>query len=248
MTFRDIIEFCTTEKREDINTLLSDHGADLTWDEIKNLRDESKNMLEEIDQMQAELPDGDRMHEAFDYYRDGVVYIQQSVSEVIKKKLEAEQTQAEKHLAVIHLHENGDDFYLTAELQNDFYSAASVYQNYMRQDIGSLTLDSLALNFTDYQCIDEVTHEILCDAMPNDNRITALIDFDFENNTLGVCESSDNAWRAYNLKDVSDAIQEAEHKIGMNLDERKNLFIEALQDKEILLEDEQEDNSPSMRM
>jgi len=49
--------------------------------------------------------------------------------------------------------------------------------------------------------IDADKYEYLCDRMPNDFRITALMDFDLDNETVSVCDSSDNAWpqATYNI-------------------------------------------------
>lgn len=92
-----------------------------------------------------------------------------------------------------------------------------------------------------------MTFSVLCNAMPNDPRITALVEFDFDHNTVSVCESSDNAWWTYNLKDVSTATYKAERKKGLPLDARHEIFATALEGKEITF-DEGEDESPDLQM
>lgn len=69
-----------------------------------------------------------------------------------------------------------------------------------------------------------MTFSVLCSAMPNDPRITALVEFDFDHDTISVCESSDNAWWTYNLKDVSTAMYKAERKEGLSLDARHEIL------------------------
>ena len=92
-----------------------------------------------------------------------------------------------------------------------------------------------------------MTFSVLCNAMPNDPRITALVEFDFDHNTVSVCESSANAWVSYNLKDVSAAMYKAERKEGLSLDARHEIFAAALEGKEITF-DEVEDESPDLQM
>lgn len=162
-------------------------------------------------------------------------------------ELESEQ-EAAMHFAVVHLHENGDDFLFTTELRHDFYSMAYLYQHELKDMVGTYTLDSLADRFGSYQAINAPTFSVLCDAMPNDPRITALVEFDFEHNTVSVCGSGDNEWRAYDLKDVSEAMCRAERKNGLSLVTRREIFNEALVGKEIEPEIETETDEPTLRM
>lgn len=172
-------------------------------------------------------------------------------------ELESEQEgtarEAARRFAVVHLHESGDDdFLFTTELRNDFYSMAYLYQHELKDMVGTYTLDSLADRFGSYQAINAPTFSVLCDAMPNDPRITALVEFDFEHNTVSVCGSGDNEWRAYDLKDVSAAMCRAERKNDLSLVTRREIFNEALVGKEIEpeigAETETETDEPTLRM
>ena len=165
-------------------------------------------------------------------------------------ELESEQ-EAARRFAVVHLHDSGDGFLFTTELRNDFYSMAYLYQHELKDMVGTYTLDSLADRFGSYQAINAPTFSVLCDAMPNDPRITALVEFDFEHNTISVC-GGDNEWRAYDLKDVSAAICRAERKNDLSLVTRREIFNEALAGKEIEpeigTETETETDEPTLRM
>jgi hypothetical protein len=48
--------------------------------------------------------------------------------------------------------------------------------------------------------------------MEHDERITALLEFDFDEGVISVKEQGDPEWRAYRLKDVSTAVYRAERK------------------------------------
>ena len=188
-------------------------------------------------------------------YKDFVPEDEQAAIEALIAKEQAEEkTERESkwRFSVIHFHEGSDDFHFITELRYDFYSAAHLYRNYMKDKVGKYTLDSLASMFGDYQVIDKPTYDILCDTMPNDRRITALMDFDFDNGTVSVCESSDNAWWTYCLKDVSAAMYRAERKSGLKLETRREIFMEALAGKEIDMDGAdpsiEESDSPNMQM
>ena len=73
----------------------------------------------------------------------------------------------------------------------------------------------------------------LCRAMPDDHRIAALMELDFDSGTISVCDNRENSWTTYSLKDVSTAIFKAERKSGLSSAVRQRIFNEALQDKAI---------------
>ncbi len=118
----------------------------------------------------------------------------------LEREREAAEREASRRFAVVHFHEGDDDFFFTSELRNSFYSIANLYRSTLKDEVGKYTLDSIAQsNFSGCQAINNMTFSVLCSAMPNDPRITALVEFDFDHNTVSVCESSDNAWWTYSL-------------------------------------------------
>ena len=143
------------------------------------------------------------------------------------------EAEAARRFAVIHFHEDGDDFHFTPDLRNTLYSAAYRYRNFLQEDVGKLTLDSLAVAFGEHQPIDDLTFSILCDAMEHDERITALLEFDFDSGIISVKEQADPEWRSYRLKDVSTAIYRAERRNGLSLQTREQIFEDALHGQEI---------------
>lgn len=166
----------------------------------------------------------------------------------LEREREAADREASRHFAVVHFHEENDDFFFTSELRNNFYSIANLYHSTLKDEIGKYTLDSIAQsNFSGSQAINDMTFSVLCSAMPNDPRITALVEFDFDHNAVSVCESGDSAWRTYNLKDVSAAMYRAERKEGLSLDARHEIFATALESKAIVF-DEGKDERPTMQM
>lgn len=195
------------------------------------------------------------LHELTDLYKNLVPEDERTEIESRIERETAEEKaaiEAARRFAVIHFHEGDDDFHFTSELRKDFYSAAYLYRKYLKDEVGKYALDSIAGHFGDYNPIDALTFSALCDSMPNNQRITALMDFDFDRGMVSVCESSDNAWWTYNLKDVSTAVYRAERKTGLRLETRREIFSEALAGKEIDIGSENqtlaEEESPAMQM
>lgn len=225
MTLQEIIGFCS-RRNQDINTLMSDDCmSKLSWCDLERIQNQAEAALEELDELKTTLSKGDSLLEVYDYYRQGILDTQKRVKQVADLKREQEKD----HLAAVHLHDQYDDYYLTAEFETGFYSAASIYHNYMREDVGKLTLDSIALNFTDHLMIDDVVFSVLCDAMPYDERLTELIVFDFEQDTMSISESDDNKMHTYALKDISAAVTMAEEKSGIHGVLRSKIFEETLE-------------------
>ena len=159
----------------------------------------------------------------------------EEIEALIRQKEAKAQREAEaaRRFAVIHFHEDGDDFHFTSDLRNNFYSAAYLYRNFMRENEGRLTLDSLARSFGVHQPIDDLTFSVLCAAMEHDDRITALLEFDFDDGTISVKEQGDPEWRTYRLKDVSTAVYRTERKSTIPIAAKELIFEEALRDREI---------------
>ncbi len=159
--------------------------------------------------------------------------------------------QASKRFSVVHFHDADTDFHFTSELITSFYSMANRYRNRIKNEVGFSSLDSLACHFGEYEPIDEVTFSVLCDKMPDDPRITAIAEFDFENNTMSICERDDGEWHSYDLKDISAAAYKADRKNGLGLDARQAILEEALDGKELAFDDdvtEDESAAPVLQM
>lgn len=159
--------------------------------------------------------------------------------------------EASRRFSVIHLHDADHDYHFTSELHTDFFHAARLYRMITKELKGPGSLaDRLSKSFMSHQPIDPETFSKLCDSIPYDNRITALMEFDFEDGTVGICRSSDNAWWYYDLKDVSSAVYKAERRTSLRWDDWKKIFESALEGKELDVygEEECQDETPSPSM
>ena len=195
----------------------------------------------------------DKLKEAFDFlYEQLVPYEQQTAIETQieeTEKAEEAEREAKRQFAIFHVSENGSDAYFTSEYFLNLRSAAYRYRLYDRDKLDAEP-PCLADAFIGSETITAADYEALCDRMPSDFRITALIDFDIDNETVSVCDSGDNAWRYYRLHDLSVAAFKAYRGDYYSTEYRERIFSDALSGKEIDLEAEllSEIEPPIMRM
>lgn len=183
---------------------------------------------------------------------------EQVVPEAERKRVEAfiEEEQCRKAgngFAVYHFHDADGDVHFMDGLHNNFYSAAYWYKNILQEDEDDLSTDSLAkLCSRGYEMLGEKKFSELCEGISDDGRIAAVIEFDMENGTVGVCDNREKEWELYKLDDVTAAVDRAERKSGISLEARREIFEEALAGKEIDLWEESdvegETDAPTLQM
>lgn len=192
-----------------------------------------------------------QLQKTFDEFYESMIPEEErdKIEKQILELEEAEKMKAEaaRRFAVIHLHEGDDDMHFTTEYDNSFYRAAIVYTDDIRSEVGKLTLDSLAQEFSNHQLIDDLTFSVLCTAKPYDQRITAILEFDFDDGKINVCDNTDGVWKTYNLDDVVDALEKARSKPDMFLETRNVIFNTALDGKEVLTSEPTENNGLKMQ-
>lgn len=154
---------------------------------------------------------------------------------VQKEREEAQaEMEAARRFAVIHIHDSADDIHFLSEIHNDFLSAARVYRMAVRSisETESI-LERMTKKYIGHQMLSPSEFSDYCDSIVSDVRVTALIEFDLEEGVVGVCESSDNAWWYYNLKDVSNAVFRADRRADLKPQVRREIFDVYLQGKEM---------------
>lgn len=197
----------------------------------------------------------DELEDAFTtMYESLVPEEKRFVIEAEIQKTEAEEqaaAEASRRFGVFHIRENGEDSYFISELFQSLYSTANRYRMYDRGELSSEPQD-FASAFGEAIPIAAAEYDALCDEMPNDIRIQALIEYDLDAGTVSACESSDNAWHSYRLHDLSVAAFKAHRSDYRISAERQRIFADALEGKEIEPVDEDLDDSqsegPTMQM
>ena len=144
----------------------------------------------------------------------------------------AEQAAAEagRRFAVYHLHDGSDDYHFVDELRNSFLSAAATYKGMIEDGVLNHTMDSIAHEcFGEHQLIDALTFMVLCDAKEHDERINAVIEFDFDAGKVSVSEGRNTEWNVHSLSDVASAVDIAfKGNEKLFLFERNKRFEDAL--------------------
>lgn len=144
----------------------------------------------------------------------------------------AEQAAAEagRRFAVYHLHDGSDDYHFVDELRNTFMNAAAVYRGMVSDGVLNHTVDSIAHEcFGEHQPIDALTFMVLCDAKEHDERINAVIEFDFDAGKVSVSEGRNTEWNVHSLSDVASAVDIAfKGNEKLFLFERNKRFEDAL--------------------
>lgn len=201
----------------------------------------------------------DKLKEHFGFLYEQLVPPEKQLAiEAEIEQIEAQENaerEARRRFGVFHIRENGSDRYFTSELFDSLLSTAYRYRLYNRGEL-SANPNAFADAFGEVEHISAAQYEELCDRMPNDHRIKIAADYDLDAGTVATCQSSDNAWWTYSLKDVSTAAYRANRGSYRSSYDRKEKFEEALAGKEIVppeetedeAPDEDEDEAPVMRM
>lgn len=134
--------------------------------------------------------------------------------------------------SIVHLHDSDDDYCVTTSSPHDLYEIAKIYCTCIKEDIGNVTLDSLAHWFADSNWIDERLYPILCQSMNSNEKIANIIDFNFEDDELIYFMNSEEE-KIYDLVDLSEAFEKSNRNNGLNTASRKNIFYANILGKEL---------------
>ena len=154
--------------------------------------------------------------------------------ETLIKKDEQEELKAEKQFAVVHLHDESEDYYYIGEPRGNFFTIAQrYYQEHSEINRGLLTLDSVGRYLSAHYEIDESVFYSLAKACKTDDRISAVIQFDFENGNVNVLEQGKRKWHRYDKDMLLDALEEVNSSPNENHEERLETFYDNLYGEEI---------------
>ena len=167
----------------------------------------------------------DELHKAFD-----ALYLEYVPGE---RRADIEARYDGKHrFAVYHIRENGENYHFTSEHFVSPMQAAYRYRLYAREQL-SAKPQTFAHAFIETDPIPVEKFAEICEDMNSDSRVTALIEFDLDNDAVSVCESSDNAWQTYSCHDFSVAAFKAYRSDYRDDDCRREIFEGSLAGKEI---------------
>ena len=167
-------------------------------------------------------------------YLDNVSEQERKEVERLVKKDEQEELKAAKQFAVVHLHDESDDYYYISEQRENFFTIAQAYyEDHSEINRGLLTLDTVGRYLSAHYEIDESVFYSLAKACKTDDRISAVIQFDFENGNVNVLEQGKGKWHRYDKDTLIDAVEEVKRSPRKNHEEQLEIFYENLYGEEI---------------
>jgi len=117
-------------------------------------------------------------------------------------------------IAVIHLHQEEDNYHFTSEYNNTFFKTAKLYQRFREQEDQALTIDSIAqMYFGAQESIEPLTFSVLANAIEHDERVNAVIEIDMDKDMMNVLDKR-GVWKTYCLDDVCHALGVVERNAG----------------------------------
>ena len=130
--------------------------------------------------------------------------IPQEQREQIEKQIaqdDALEAMKAKQFAVIRIRDELDDYYFTTESGEDFYSVAKYCAEVQdRGNPSEYTADTIASFFNQHYPIDETMYDVLKDALKTDNRISAVLDIDFDIGAFSVLDAEKGIWKKYPIE------------------------------------------------
>ena len=167
-------------------------------------------------------------------YLDSVSEQERKEVERLIKKDEQEELKAEKQFAVVHLHDESEDYYYISEPRENFFTIAQAcYESHSEINRGLLTLDTVGRYLSAHYEVDEAVFNSLAKACKTDDRISAVIQFDFENGNVNVLEQGKGKWHRYDKDTLIDAVEEVNRSPRENYEEQLKIFYENLYGEEI---------------
>lgn len=117
-------------------------------------------------------------------------------------------------IAVLHLHQEDEDYYFTSEYNNTFFKTAKLYQRFREQEDENLTIDTIAqMYFGAQQSIEPLTFSVLTNAIEHDDRVNVVVEIDLDEDIMCVLDKS-GEWKTYYSEDVLHALGVVERNSG----------------------------------
>lgn len=122
-------------------------------------------------------------------------------------------------IAVLHLHQEDDDYHFTSDYNNTFFKTAKLYQRFKEQEDEKLTVDTIAqMYFGAQQSIDPVTFSVLTNAIEHDDRVNVVVEIDMDEDMMSVLDKS-GVWKTYCLDDILHALGVVERNAGRKVNQ-----------------------------
>lgn len=174
----------------------------LSWvfEHVKNDKELFRILHEEFGMTQEEFHDNSI--DSLDY-----LFEAQTVDDTVGK------------IAVIHLHQEDDDYHFTSEYNNTFFKTAKLYQRFREHEDENLTVDTIAqMYFGAQESIEPLTFSVLANAIEHDDRVNVVIKIDMDKDMMSVLDKS-GLWKSYCLDDILQALGVVERNAGRKVNQ-----------------------------
>lgn len=122
-------------------------------------------------------------------------------------------------IAVLHLHQEDEDYYFTSEYNNTFFKTAKLYLRFREREDENLTVDTIAqMYFGAQESIEQLTFSVLANAIEHDDRVNVVIKIDMDQDMMIVLDKS-GQWKSYCLDDILQALGVVERNAGRKVNQ-----------------------------
>ncbi len=138
--------------------------------------------------------------------------------------------EAERKFSVFHVTQNGETDCFETTHPLEFLDAANVLRSYLRAQSEQSFASTLQgrSNLT-----DEQFEKYADERMENTGRVTGAFRIDLDNGEMAALNIMDG-WQVFSVKDVSTAAYYAMRKTGLSRDRRFQIFIDHLEDRQLI--------------
>ena len=155
----------------------------------------------------------------------------------IESHIQQEETVAhvspQNTVGVFHLHNTDGDINFSSRYVKGLFQFAKLYSEYMQFDVNQYTVDSVVGYFGEHRILDHELFSMVCDTFRSSDNISVIADIDFESGNVSVLEKGADDWHTYRLSDVLLAVHASEEQSDLFDYERKVIFEEQLDGKEL---------------
>lgn len=136
-------------------------------------------------------------------------------------------------VGVFHLHNTDGDINFSSRYVKGLFQFAKLYSEYMQFDVNQYTVDSVVGYFGEHRILDHELFSMVCDTFRSSDKVSVIADIDFESGNVSVLEKGADDWHTYRLSDVLSAVRASESQADLFDYERKAIFEEQLEGKEL---------------
>lgn len=179
-------------------------------------------------------------------YRKFVPHLERAEIESRIQQEEVARANPQNTVGVFHLHNADGDINISSRYVKGLFQFAKLYDEYMQFDINQYTVDSVVGYFGEHRILDPELFSMVCNTFRSSDNVSVIADVDFEDGNISVLERGADDWRTYRLSDVLSAVRASKEQSNLFDYERKTIFDEQLEGKE--LEIPSEDAGSRMQM